>query len=78
MCKPPFDTPLMWHSLCFSRASNEAPKPGLTAARTAAVDLAVVFFEYFSNAYLGKFPAAVPWTGADGTSQTERPDKLGQ
>ena len=24
----------MWHSLCFSRASNEAPKPGLTAAHT--------------------------------------------
>jgi len=24
----------MWHSLCFSRASNEAPKPGLTTAHT--------------------------------------------
>jgi K+-transporting ATPase ATPase C chain len=32
--------------------------------------LAVVFFEHFSNAYPGKFPAAVTRTGADGTAQS--------
>ena len=45
------------------KANPSTPEP-------KAADLAVVFFEHFSNDYPGKFPAAVSRTGADGTSQS--------
>jgi potassium-transporting ATPase KdpC subunit len=45
------------------KANPSTPEP-------KAADLAVVFFEHFSNEYPGKFPSAVTQTGADGTPQT--------